>query len=70
VALEPYWAEAWASLGDAERAAGNTAPAIKAYELYLTLAPRSAAVTMSGVRRRLAELRQAPAPAAPAAPAP
>jgi Tfp pilus assembly protein PilF len=57
--LEPYWADAWLALGDAERVSANAPEALAAYEHFLALAPRRMAATVQSVRRQMEQLHRA-----------
>ena len=57
IELEPFFADAYLSLGDAERARGDTTAALTAYEAYLQRAPRRLAEQIDYARRQLTVLR-------------
>jgi len=59
IALEPYFADSYLSLGDALRAAGDTTKALNAYETYLQRAPPRMAQQIEYAKRQVTLLRGA-----------
>ena len=57
IELEPFYADSYLALGDAERMRGDTTAALTAYDAYLQRAPRRLAEQIDYARRQVAVLR-------------